>query len=134
MSFEDDCTYPITANYEWDNIHQYLKVQNKCIEKDGSLNIANGRAYFLEESNIAKLEVSFLPRLLSWIPMTKGDYWVIKTDYNNYALVGSPNRKYFWILSRRPLLDKLLLSDLLNTAKENGYDVAKLAYTNEILK
>lgn len=132
VSFENKCKYPITADYQWDKNDKYLKVKNKCVEKDGSLNIANGRAYFVESLNIAKLEVSFLPRFLSWIPMTKGDYWVIKTDYVTYSLVGSPNHKYFWILSRNNVLNKDLLAELLQVAKLNGYNTDQLIYTNEM--
>jgi apolipoprotein D and lipocalin family protein len=131
VSFEDKCQYPITANYEWDEGNKYLKVRNKCVEKDGSLNVANGRAYFVEDLNTAKLEVSFLPRFLNWIPMTKGDYWVIKTDYVTYSLVGSPNRKYFWILSRKESLDRSLLIQLLEVAKNNGYNIKLLKYNDE---
>jgi lipocalin len=31
--------------------------------------------------------------------LTKGEYWVLDDDYQT-ALVGHPNRKYLWLLTR----------------------------------
>ncbi|HMW38503.1 MAG: lipocalin family protein [Saprospiraceae bacterium] len=37
----------------------------------------------------------------------KGKYWIndLAPDYS-YAVVGHPNRKYLWILSRTPQMDQ----------------------------
>ena len=54
-----------------------------------------------------------------------GDYYIIHlgADYD-YALVGDPSRKYLWILARDKHLDDSIYTELLNIAKENGFDTS----------
>ncbi|KAG5569419.1 hypothetical protein H5410_059185 [Solanum commersonii] len=42
---------------------------------------------------------------------------------------GQPSRKYLWILSRRTCLDDEIYNQLVEKAKEEGYDVSKLHKT-----
>ena len=102
-----------------------IKVLNKC-RKDsinGEYDEAEGKAFVVEGSNNAKLKVQFF-----W-PF-KGDYWIIDLDDNyQYAVVGVPSRKYFWILSRTPKMDEELLSLLLGRVKEKGFDISKAQKT-----
>ncbi|MGD0644784.1 MAG: lipocalin family protein, partial [Candidatus Bathyarchaeia archaeon] len=60
-----------------------------------------------------------------------GDYWIIKlgNDYD-YAVVGTPNRKYLWILSRTPQMDDKLFSQLIEFVKSKGFDVGSLIKTS----
>ena len=46
-----------------------------------------------------------------------------------YALIGNPNRKYLWILSRTPSLEKSRLDSLKSIAEKNGYDLSSLIET-----
>ena len=53
-----------------------------------------------------------------------GDYWIIdlEKDYN-YALAGSPNREYLWILSRTKIIflnSNLIRIDLSGLFKSKG--------------
>jgi apolipoprotein D and lipocalin family protein len=41
-------------------------------------------------------------------------------DYE-YAIVGTPNRKYGWILARKPQLSKDKLEDIFQQLREQGY-------------
>nr|GMC61343.1 temperature-induced lipocalin-1-like [Ipomoea batatas] len=49
-------------------------------------------------------------------------------DYQ-YALIGQPSRNYLWILCRQPRLDDEIYNQLLERAKDEGYDVSKLHKT-----
>ena len=72
----------------------------------------------------AKLKVTFF-----W-PFY-GDYWIIKLGENyDYSVVGTPNRKYLWILSRTPKMDPRLLSELTEFAKSKGFNTGNLIQTS----
>ena len=74
--------------------------------------------------------MTFLPEGLRWIPFTKGDYWVLRIDEEyRTALIGGPNRKYLWLLSRTPDLDAATRDDFLATARGQGYDLGELIDT-----
>jgi len=50
-------------------------------------------------------------------------------DTYQHALIGTPNHKYLWVLSRTPSMDEAAYQSLLSTAKNQGYDIAKLQRT-----
>ena len=68
-----------------------------------------------------KLKVSFF-----W-PFS-APYWILDVDKTNYAyaLVGTPDFKYLWVLSRLPKLDKTIYDGLIAKAKGMGYPTEKL--------
>ncbi|XP_073289639.1 temperature-induced lipocalin-1-like [Primulina huaijiensis] len=82
------------------------------------------------KSDEAKLKVKFyVPPFFPIIPVT-GDYWVLYIDEDyQYALVGQRSRKYLWILCRQSSLDEETYNQLVEKAKEEGYDVSKLHKT-----
>ena len=88
--------------------------------KNGKIKQAKGKAKVVDKNSNAKLKVTFF-----W-PFY-GDYWIIKlgNDYI-YSVVGTPNRKYLWILSRTPQMDDKLYSLLIGYVKSKGFDVSKL--------
>ena len=42
-------------------------------------------------------------------------------DYS-YAVVGAPNRRFLWILSRTPTMDDELFQEILDTLPARGFD------------
>jgi apolipoprotein D and lipocalin family protein len=125
MYFQGKCVSNITAQYSI-NTNQTIGVLNSCRIANGEMISSEGVAYSQNQGN-SKLKVSFLPTGLRWIPLTKGDYWVLRLDSEyKVALVGGPSNKYLWILSREPQLDEATYQSYLDTAKHYGYDVTKL--------
>ena len=107
-----------------------VRVQNRALDGHGKRQESIGEATPLQGSGNAKLEVTFLPEALRWIPFTKGDYWVLRIDEDyRTALVGGPDRKYLWLLSRSPDLDVATRDDFLATARAQGYDLGALIHT-----
>src|SRR5690242_13456471 len=83
-----------------------IDVVNRCRQQDGSTSEAKGVARIVDARTNAKLKVRFAPAALSWLPFVWGDYWIIGlADDYSWAVVGSPNREYLWILARRPEVD-----------------------------
>jgi len=101
-----------------------IKVENTCRKADGEVAKAVGRARVVPDSGNAKLKVNFFGPF--W-----GDYWVLALDEENYryALIGGPDRKYLWILSRTPTLDPSVYEQLTAIAKAQGYDLSDLQKT-----
>jgi len=99
-----------------------IEVVNSCL-KEGTLDIARGKAWVADGKTQAKLKVSFF-----W-PF-RGDYWIIELgkDYE-YAVVSAPSRKYLWILAREPRMDADLYAAVLGRLKERGFDVQRLGRT-----
>jgi len=103
----------------------YVKVKNSCKKDsvDGPLSQIEGKAFIVKNSNNSKLQVQFF-----W-PM-KAKYWIIDLapDYS-YAVVGHPNRKYLWILSRTPQMDESIYQQIINNLKEKDYNTDLLVKT-----
>lgn len=62
--------------------------------------------------------------------MVWGDYHIIElgSDYD-YAVVGTPDRAYLWILARRPEMDAELYRRLLMDAGSQGFNVSAVQLT-----
>jgi apolipoprotein D and lipocalin family protein len=62
--------------------------------------------------------------------MVWGEYWIVDLDPEyRWAVVGEPEREYFWVLSRTPSLPEETLEGILGRAREQGYDLADLVRT-----
>ena len=117
----------ITATYSL-NEDGSVRVQNR-MRHNGEAEESIGRATTVDTSN-SRLEVSFLPEGLRWIPFTKGDYWILKLDpAYSVALVGSPDHKYLWLLARHPHLDEATSNQYLAHAQAQGFDLSGLIHT-----
>jgi apolipoprotein D and lipocalin family protein len=119
--FQEGCT-DTTATYALSKDGS-ISVLNECI-RNGKMKQAKGKAKVVDKKSGAKLKVTFF-----W-PFY-GDYWIIDLgkDYD-YAVVGTPNRKYLWILSRTPQMDDKLFSQLVESVKSKGFDVNNLIKTS----
>ena len=94
---------------------------NRCVESDGTADEAKGIARVVDTTTNSRLQVSFV-RLLG-LQLFWGDYWIIGLDPDyRYAIVGSPTRKYGWILSRTTSLSPEDSAKVDTVLKEQGYD------------
>jgi len=121
--FQAHCAGKTTATYAARDDGR-LDVFNRCITRDGDWDEAVGVARVVDPISNAKLEVSFV-KLFGW-NLFWGDYWILdlSPDYS-YAIVGHPQRRYGWILSRTPTLK----TDLDSRLRELGYDPAAFIAT-----
>lgn len=106
----------------------YVIVENRC-NKDsvtGKQSYIKGKAFVVKNSGNAKLRVQFF-----W-PF-RADYWIIDlADDYSYAVVGHPNRKYLWILSRTPQMQDSVYQQITQKMANKGFDISKLNRTNQI--
>jgi len=119
-SFQDHCVNGTTAEYKIDEDGDII-VTNSCYDKDGKLDVAEGLAKVVDKNTNAKLEVSFVSFL--GIRPFWGDYWIIGLDENyQWAVVGTPSRKYGWVLSRTPSLPDSTMESIFFLLKTQNYN------------
>jgi apolipoprotein D and lipocalin family protein len=119
-SFQDQCAYGTTAEYKLEKDGS-IEVINKCFDENGEPDIAGGVANIVDKKTNAKLEVSFVSFL--GIRPFWGDYWIIGLDDNyQWAVVGTPGRKYGWVLSRTPSLPDETMQKIFSILKEQNYN------------
>jgi len=129
--FQKKCAGEVTAEYSLSG--DQLTVLNQCRLNNGQTDQAKGTARLASKNGpTSKLEVRFAPVWLSWVPAVWGDYWVIDLapDYS-YSVVGTPDRKYLWVLSRTPRMDEALYQSIVQQVAGKGFDVSRLIKTRQ---
>ena len=122
--FEKKCADSVTATYTL-RTDGKVKVVNRCRRSSGDYTTATGKAKVVDKTTNAKLKVSFF-----W-PFY-GDYWILDLgDDYEYAVVGAPNRKYLWILSRNPQMDERLYRQLLTRMAARGFKTDEMIKTSQ---
>ena len=125
--FQRQCTGNVTASYAR-RADGRLDVVNRCRTRDGE-DEARGEARVVDPTG-ARLKVRFAPAVLSWLPFVWGDYWILGlADDYSWAVVGSPDRQYLWILARSARLGDETFERALAAARANGFDVDRLERT-----
>lgn len=113
----------VTANYSIRS-DGGVKVINRgySVEKN-SWKEAEGKAYFVETSDLGYLKVSFFGPFF-------GAYVIFELDHEGYqySLVSGPSKSYLWVLSRNPKMNEGTQSILLKKASELGFDISKLIF------
>jgi apolipoprotein D and lipocalin family protein len=127
--FQRDCTGGVRASYAR-RPDGRIEVINRCRTQDGAIE-AQGVARVVDGRTSAKLKVRFAPAALSFLPFVWGDYWILglAPDYS-WAVVGSPDRNYLWVLARAPSLEGGDFAAALAAARANGFDVGRLVKTS----
>jgi apolipoprotein D and lipocalin family protein len=127
--FQRNCARDTTADYSLREDGR-INVINRCVEGSGQIDEARGIARVVDSQSNAKLKVSFVNFLgmhLFW-----GDYWIIALGEGyEYALVGTPSRKYGWILSRNPALGNDKLTEAFSRLRSSGYDPNAFEMTSQ---
>lgn len=124
--FQDDCASDVRADYVLQE-HGALGVTNQCKQANGEIKIATAQGRLnpsVQPPDPAKLQVRFAPAWMSWLPWVWGDYWIIKlAGDDDYSLVGTPDRKYLWVLTREKQADESRVNTLLEYARAQGFAV-----------
>ena len=110
-----------------------IAVTNRCRTIEGEWQEATGTATPQVPGKTDKLWVVFdnwFSRLLPGV--AKGDYWVLDIgDGYKTAVVGNPDRKYLWLLSRTPTVSESVKQDMLSKARQQGYDTSRLIWRED---
>ena len=113
-----------TGKYTWNKNGYYDVITS--YKKPGSeeMHAVTSKVYQVPGTNNAQMKAQFL-----W-PF-KIDYWVIElaSDYS-YVVVGHPEHKFLFLMSRKKSIDKKLYTDIVARCEARGYDVSKLTCQN----
>lgn len=121
--FQNECerstaTYTVRANGT-------VGVWNECVTHEGKTKRITGTATAVDGSN-SKLVVKF-DNFAGKVGLAKGDYWILYLDPGyQTVVVGTPNRKYLWILAREPKLPPGRYAALVKVAQSLGFDTSRL--------
>ncbi|MES2708595.1 MAG: lipocalin family protein [Verrucomicrobiota bacterium] len=104
-----------------------VKVVNTCYKKRGKVTSIEGKAVPVPGSRNARLKVSF-QGLAALAPVPEeGNYWIIALDPDyQWSMVGTPDRKALWMLSRVAALPYPTYQMLKEKARALGYDTTRL--------
>lgn len=105
-----------------------IGVHNECVTDAGGLDQIDGVATVVDAKTNARLTVvfdNFFARLFG--SSREGNYWIIELDPDyRTSVVGTPDRRYLWILSRTPRLDDATYQRLIERAGQLGFPVSDL--------
>ncbi|MBT6120292.1 lipocalin family protein [bacterium] len=125
--FQNKCKKNVTATYTILE-NGSIEVVNTCTCESGQDEDVKGLIKIIDTQTNAKLGVSFFD-VFGWRPVW-GDYWVLGLDQDyTVAVIGDPNRKYGWLLSRTKKLSPTQVKIALRIFDKNGYDSKSLIYT-----
>ena len=128
--FQRTCVGDVRASYAR-RPDGRLDVVNRCRTADGSIE-ARGVARVVDDRTFSRLQVRFAPAWLSFVPFIWGDYWIIGlADDYSWAVVGSPDRDYLWILARTPRLDDQRAAAARSAVRSNGFELERLRPTEQ---
>jgi apolipoprotein D and lipocalin family protein len=103
-------------------------VHNECVTESGGVEQAEGVATVVDPKTNARLAVAFdnfFARLFG--SSREGNYWILDLDPEyRTAMVGTPDRRYLWVLSRTPQLEDSTYQRLVERARQLGYPVSDL--------
>jgi apolipoprotein D and lipocalin family protein len=110
-----------TAEYTLAADGQRVDVVNRCRDiESGKERSVRGKARVVDPATNAKLSVTFF-----W-PFS-GDYWILALgEEYEYAVVGTPDRKYLWFLARTETIGDDLYGRLVELAQARGFDAARI--------
>ena len=129
--FQQQCAADVRASYSKRSDGR-IDVVNRCRASNGSFTEASGVARVVDSRTFARLKVRFAPAWLSFLPVVWGDYWILGlADDYSWAVVGSPDRNYLWILGRRRELSADEYTSALAAVRANGFDAGCLIKTNQ---
>jgi apolipoprotein D and lipocalin family protein len=129
--FQRSCAGNVAATYAT-RADGRIDVTNVCRASDGGTKTAKGLAEVVDRKTRARLRVRFAPAFLSFLPMVWGDYWVLGlADDYSWSVVGTPDRKYLWILARTPALTESQQDAVLTVVRAQGFDRQRLLYTKQ---
>lgn len=113
----------ITAEYTLRGDGGISVVNRGFSAKENKWDEAEGKAYFVGDTNEAYLKVSFFGPFY-------GSYVVFELDKENYeyAFISGPDLSYLWLLSRKPTLPQEIVDRFIKKSKELGFNTNELIF------
>lgn len=105
-----------------------LRVVNRCLDRHGATRSVRGIGRPGDAPG--RLELSFAPTWLHWLPFVWAPYCVLDVDADyRHALVGTPDRRHLWLLARAPAIERAQLRKMVELAEAQGFPIDRLRRT-----
>lgn len=116
----DKGTHETTAYYNLNKDGYYNVLTTAKKGDDNEIHTYNSKVFPDQEGNAAEMKAQFV-----W-PI-KVAYWIvdIAPDYS-YVVVGHPDHRFLFIMSRKPSIDKSTYDQIIEKCKAMGYPVDQL--------
>jgi len=103
-----------------------IRVLNSGTDRfSGEQKQAEGKAYFMGDSDVGHLKVSFFgPFYGSYIVFELGDNY-------DYAFVSGFNTSYLWLLAREPSVSEVVKQRFIERATALGFDTGELIWLTD---
>ena len=104
-----------------------VKVLNKGFKEDSQeWGEAEGKAYFVDSSDVGHLKVSFFGPFY-------GSYIIFELDTLDYqyAFISGMNTDYLWLLARTPKVSDELIEHFVKSASALGFDTEQLIFVDQ---
>jgi apolipoprotein D and lipocalin family protein len=112
----------VAADYSMREDGGVRVVNSGVSERNGEASQAEGKAYFVGQTDVAHLKVSFFGPFY-------GAYVVFELDDNyQYAFVAGNSTKYLWLLARAPSVSDGVMARFLERAAELGFNTDDLIF------
>ena len=122
--YETNCA---RATAEYTLLSNRINVFNTCYDKLGNVvSTITGSGFPECDPSIIRVVFPSITSTTSGILLQQHvpNYLVHKTNYKSYAIVGSPTRTSFYILSRHPKMSQSKYLKILKYATKLGYDAS----------
>ena len=117
----------ITMTYTYtDNGIMTVTSSGKSKNNPDDIKSVTVKAWIPDEKEPQKLKIQ-----LVW-PVTVDAVLIHIDEAKGYAILGTPNKKHLWILSRQPVINKKDMFALRMISEKNQYIMDKLVYVDQI--
>ncbi|TDR14028.1 lipocalin family protein [Marinomonas communis] len=115
----------VTAEYSLRKDGGVRVINRGYSAEEGKWEQAEGKAYFVEDSDTGYLKVSFFGPFY-------GAYVVFNLDENyQQSFVSGPDRSYLWFLSRTPTVSEADKQRFIQAARAKGFDTDELIFVEQ---
>jgi apolipoprotein D and lipocalin family protein len=105
-----------------------VDMHHECVTDSGGVETAHAIAIVVDGKTHARLNVAFDNWFDRWFGAShEGNYWILDLDPEyRTAVVGTTDRRHFWVLARSPQLDEANYRQLVDVGQRFGYPVERL--------
>lgn len=115
----------VTAEYSLREDGGVRVINRGYSAEEGEWEQAEGKAYFVEDSDTGHLKVSFFGPFY-------GAYVVFNLDEDyQQSFVSGPDRSYLWFLSRTPTVSEADKQRFIQAARAKGFDTDELIFVEQ---
>ena len=115
----------VSANYDRRDDGGIVVLNRGFKDKSGEWKDATGKAYFVEDSDVGHLKVSFFGPFY-------GSYIIFELDEDyRYAFIAGNSRDNLWLLSRTPAISDRVRSDFIEQASTLGFAIDDLIWVDQ---